>query len=231
MTSLHYYSALTILWLRLDHLTDYTPICPADTTTFRKFIDKQRVFTFLAYLQDEYDQVRCRILNSDPIPSLREAFAIIQNEESRRDVMFPSILSERLVLVSVPRSERRNQPAHRDFDPYVGSDDKDKLHCDYSHRPRHTRETCWCLHDRPPSRGRGGRSGSTGGRGCNSRAHHSTVVEPPPSGSASMTFSTSEIELLRSIMARLDTSIGASSSFVYSGNFARSATSSEEDSR
>ena len=38
MTSLQYYSALTTLWQRLDHLTNYTPICPVDTTAFRKFI-------------------------------------------------------------------------------------------------------------------------------------------------------------------------------------------------
>ena len=33
MMSLQYYSTLTTLWHRLDHLTDYTPVCPADTTT------------------------------------------------------------------------------------------------------------------------------------------------------------------------------------------------------
>ena len=34
MTSLQYYSALTTLWQRLDHLADYIPICLADTTAF-----------------------------------------------------------------------------------------------------------------------------------------------------------------------------------------------------
>ena len=81
--SLHYYFALTTLWLRFNHLVDYTPICLVDTTAFRKFIDRQWVFKFLAGLRDEYDQVRCRMLNIDPVPSLRDAFAIIQNDESR----------------------------------------------------------------------------------------------------------------------------------------------------
>ncbi|XP_057493174.1 uncharacterized protein LOC130778669 [Actinidia eriantha] len=217
MTSLQYYSALTTLWQRLDHLADYTPICSADITAFRKFIDRQRVFKFLAGLRDEYDQVRCRILNINPVPSLREAFAIIQNEESRRGVMLPPIPSERSALVSVPQSERRNQPTHRDSGPSVGSDDKDKLHCDYCQRPRHTRETCWRLHGRPPTRGRGSRSGSAGGRDGSSRAHHSTVVEPPSSGSESIALSSTEIELIRNVMSRLDTSTGASSSFAHSG--------------
>ena len=40
-----------------------------------------------------------------------------------------------------------------------------------------------------------------------------------------MTLSTSEIELLRSVMSRLNTSAGASSSFTHSGNFVRSSNS------
>ena len=67
----------------------------------------------------------------DPVPSLRESFAIIENEESRRGVMLPPIPSERLALISVPHSERRHQPTYRDSSHFVGSEDKDKLHCDY----------------------------------------------------------------------------------------------------
>ena len=93
MTSFQYYSALTTLWQRLDHLVDYTPICSTDIIAFRKFIDRQRVFKFLTGLQNEYDQVRCCILNIDPVSSLREAFAIIQNEESCRGVILPPIPS------------------------------------------------------------------------------------------------------------------------------------------
>ena len=62
---------------------------------------------------------------------MREAFSIIQNEESRRGVMLPSIPSERSDLISVPLSERRHQPTLRDSDLSVGIDDKNELHCDY----------------------------------------------------------------------------------------------------
>ncbi|GFS32101.1 hypothetical protein Acr_00g0020850 [Actinidia rufa] len=136
--------------------------------------------------------------------------------------MLPPIHSEQSSLVSVPQSER--QATHHDFFSFVGSDDKDKLHCDYYQRPRHTRATCWSFHSRP-ARGRGGRSGFAGGRGGSSRAHHSTVVEPLPSGSESIALSTIEIEFLRSVMSRLDISTDALSSFAHSGHFARSGNS------
>ncbi|GFS35268.1 hypothetical protein Acr_00g0038720 [Actinidia rufa] len=141
MTPLQYSSAFTTLWQYLDHLANYTPICPTDTIAFKKFIDRQRIFKFLAGLRDEYDQVQCRILNIDPILSLTEAFAIIQNEESHRGVMLPPGPSES-DLVTLGR--------------VVGVSMVDLL-----------------LEDEV------GRSGSTGGHGGNSRAHHSTVVETP----------------------------------------------------
>ncbi|GFY94925.1 glycoside hydrolase family 2 protein [Actinidia rufa] len=51
-------------------------------------------------------------------------------------------------LWSAEHSECRTLRTHRDSSPSVDSDDKDKLHCDYYQRPRHTRETYWRLHGR-----------------------------------------------------------------------------------
>ena len=119
MTSLQYYSVLTTLQQGLDQLTDYTPICFAD----------KRVFKFFEGLLDEYDQVWYRILNINQIPSLRKAFDIIQNKESRRSVMVPQIPFERSTLIL--QSECHNKSTHCDFGPSIGSGDKDKLHCHY----------------------------------------------------------------------------------------------------
>ena len=121
--------------------------------------------------------------------------------------------------------ERRSQPIHRDFSPSVGSDDKDKLYCDCCQRPRHTREICWRLDGRPPTQGRGGRSGSAGSHGGGSRAHYSTVVEPPSLDSESMALSTTMIELHHNVMSRLNISTSASSSFAHSSNFVLSSNS------
>ncbi|GFZ09136.1 hypothetical protein Acr_20g0009440 [Actinidia rufa] len=103
--------------------------------------------------------------------------------------MLPHIPSKQSAIVSVSQSERRSQPTHRDSVPFVGSDDKDKLHCDYFQRPHHTQETCWHLHGHHtretcwhlhgrPTRGQGGRSGSVGDHGGSSHAHHSIMAKP-----------------------------------------------------
>ena len=51
------------------------------------------------------------------------------------------------------------------------------------------------------------------------------MIEPPFSGSESMALSTTEIELLRNMISRLDTFVSASFSFAHSGNFVHSGTS------
>ena len=58
-----------------------------DATIYQEFIEKERLFDFLASLNGEFDQVRVQILGRDPLPSLNEAFAIVRGEEGRRNVM------------------------------------------------------------------------------------------------------------------------------------------------
>ena len=48
---------------------------------------KVRIFKILAGLNPEFDQIRSKILGMEPLPSLREVLAYVQNEESRRSVM------------------------------------------------------------------------------------------------------------------------------------------------
>ena len=79
----------------------------------------------------------------------------------------------RSTLVSVPPREGTKQSGS-------STSDRHKLLCDYCSRPHHTRETCQSLNGRP-SGGRGGSSGSCGGRfegrGRTARAHHTVVTD------------------------------------------------------
>ena len=55
--------------------------CSKDATIYQEFLEKERLFDFLAGLNGEFDQVRVRILGRDPLPSLNEAFSIVRGEE------------------------------------------------------------------------------------------------------------------------------------------------------
>ena len=181
LSVLQYFTSLSTNWKRLDHLLDYKPICPTDSTAYNKLVAEERIFKFLEGLKSEYDPVRSRVLGMDPLPSLQETFAFIQNKESRRSTMLPSVSTESSALVSAPQRDKSTGKS--------GSSDKSKFFCDHCNQPYHTRETCYKLHGYPQG-GRGGRSGQSkgrrggfggrgsgsGGHGGNSHAHHTDIV-------------------------------------------------------
>ena len=183
-TVLQYFTFLTNGWKRLDHLEDYKPVCPTDSIGYKKFIARERVFKFLAGLNVEYDPVRGRVLSMDTLPSLQEAFAYVQNEESRRSAMMSPVSTDRSALLSTPRDGLSL--------PHPSAA-KESVFCDYCKKPRHTRETCWKLHGTPSggrsdrSGSRGGRSGPSRGRGSYSRAHQSSAVDTLDTNSTSVT--------------------------------------------
>ena len=53
----------------------------------QEFIERERVYDFLAGLNVELDQVRVQIFGKEPLPSLNKAFAIVRGEERRRNIM------------------------------------------------------------------------------------------------------------------------------------------------
>src|SRR5262249_16614784 len=92
---------------------------------------------------------------------------------------------------------------------------KDLFVCEYSGKPRHTKEHCWKLHGRP-TRGRGGkRSGFT-----KPQAHVTEIGELSGESSSSGIFSNTEIQSLKRLLSQLESSStqGATSNFVNSGN-------------
>ena len=81
-------------------MKNHRPVCSIDAASFKEYVESERLFKFLAGLNSKFDPVRSRILGSEPLPSLREAFAHVQNEESRRLAMLPSGSADRSALIS-----------------------------------------------------------------------------------------------------------------------------------
>lgn len=58
----------------------------------------------MAGLDQEYDRIRAQLLARDPFPTC-EAYASIQREESRRNIMIYNPTQDRNALLVVPREE------------------------------------------------------------------------------------------------------------------------------
>ncbi|KAJ7968090.1 Retrovirus-related Pol polyprotein from transposon TNT 1-94 [Quillaja saponaria] len=197
LTIAQYFAELSGLWQELDYYQEYQPVHPTDAASYKKVVDKEKVYDFLAGLNLEYDQIRVQVLGRDPFPNLRQTYAYVQQEESRRITMLHVVTRERSAMVATP-IPKESKGVHTRGIEIARGNDKDDLQCDYCGKTRHTRDTCWKLHGRP-TRGRGGRFVGP----PRSRAHVSDTVESSPSTESSA-LNPEEMQHLRRLMAKLD---------------------------
>ncbi|CAL8146948.1 unnamed protein product [Prunus armeniaca] len=64
--------------------------CADDMKTFQAAVMADRVYDFLAGLDDTYDKVRSDILRSDKVPSIENLFFVVRREAQRQITMLRS---------------------------------------------------------------------------------------------------------------------------------------------
>ncbi|GFZ21988.1 glycine-rich protein 5 [Actinidia rufa] len=162
------------LQTRWEELAQYEPLSdfPSDGAVESKRLDRRHTYQFLMGLKSEFEALRTQILNTSPLPSLYEAFAIVDGDERRRRLLPSPSLPESSPIV----------PDQRAFAATSGS----HLYCQHCHKTGHLIHRCWALHpelkqqfSRPRGGGRGG--GRSGGRGRGTpRTGAIAEVEPIP---------------------------------------------------
>ncbi|XP_075514618.1 uncharacterized protein LOC142549521 [Primulina tabacum] len=131
-----YYNEMAALWQELDQHYDDVWASKDDYARQKKREENDRVYMFLAGMNQNLDEVKGRILGRKPLPSIREVFSEIRQEESRKKVMHSQAennigpVSDNSALVS------------RDSDSTPNTDKKKKPWCDHCQKAWHTRETC-----------------------------------------------------------------------------------------
>ncbi|RVX16321.1 hypothetical protein CK203_014550 [Vitis vinifera] len=160
-TVTEYANQLKALWQELDHYRVIKTKCPEDAAILKDFIEQDRVYDFLVGLNPEFDQVRIQILGKQEVPCFNEVVALIRGEESRRSVMLePQTLDRSTLVAKTEYSEQGkiNLPKHLGRDNQW-KENKDNRWCTFCKKPRHTKEKCWKLNGKPPSREWGNRGG------------------------------------------------------------------------
>lgn len=95
-----YYVELKATWQEIVFYEDLKLIRP-DAMKYKFKIDKLRVSSFLAGLNQEYDQIGSLILGRIPFPTLMQAYAAVLEWESSRHVMVNNYQQVRTAMVSV----------------------------------------------------------------------------------------------------------------------------------
>ncbi|TXG53836.1 hypothetical protein EZV62_019092 [Acer yangbiense] len=151
LSVIEYYNLLKSLWLELDHYQNLKMKCGDDIATLREYVERERIFEFLAGLNAEFDQVRVQVLGKEPLPSLNEVFTIIRAESGRRLVMLENKTGEASALAAKGVTRLPQMGVGNGVE--MGRNSKEGVWCNYCKKPRHTKETCWKLHGKPANIG------------------------------------------------------------------------------
>ena len=81
LSIIEYYNIMKSLWLELDHYEKLQHKCKDDIKVIKEYVERGRVYIFLAGLNEELDQAWAQVLGMKP--QLIKAFSIIRSEESR----------------------------------------------------------------------------------------------------------------------------------------------------
>ncbi|GFZ07959.1 hypothetical protein Acr_19g0008960 [Actinidia rufa] len=190
------------LQTRWEELAQYEPLSdfPSDGAVESKRLDRRHTYQFLMGLKSDFETLRTQILNTSPLPSLYEAFAIVDGDERRRRLL-PS-LSESPIIVPDQRAFAASSGTH--------------LYCQHCRKPGHLIDRCFILHPelkqqffRPRGGGRGG--GRSGGRGRGT-PRIGTIAEVEPIPTDLLDFKQLQLQI-----AQLQSHLGLAPAFPSSG--------------
>ena len=122
-------------------------MCTADLRTRQEEIQKDRIYDFLAGLDEVFDPVRSDLLRMKSVPGIEECFTIVRREAQRQVTMFGTKnTGEGTFMAMISKST-----ASSNFHTLraVEEAEKDKLRCRHCNGSRHTRDTCFEIHGYP----------------------------------------------------------------------------------
>uniref|UniRef100_A0A3Q7F038 GAG-pre-integrase domain-containing protein n=1 Tax=Solanum lycopersicum TaxID=4081 RepID=A0A3Q7F038_SOLLC len=142
-----YFSKLNTLWKEIDRRMSNPMKCAEDITLFNSFIQRQRLYQFLAGVNDSLDKEKRDILNLDPLPTIDAAYATIRREISRRGIMTGNSSLERgpSEIGSGLVTQRRSDSSFSRSDSSFRREDKTHLKCSHCGGTKHTKEGCFKL--------------------------------------------------------------------------------------
>jgi hypothetical protein len=162
MMVIEYYNTIKSFWLELDYYQDFKIQCSDDVVILKNYVERERIFEFLARLKIEFNQIRVQILGKESLPSLNKVFSVIRAKEGRRTVMLEVPDTEGSAMM-ITNSRNLSDASRNQNDAMNGAEVvktegrkffKDDQFCNYCKKTGHTKETCWKFHGKPPRMGR-----------------------------------------------------------------------------
>ncbi|KAF7821409.1 Retrovirus-related Pol polyprotein from transposon TNT 1-94 [Senna tora] len=174
-----YHNSLIRCWQILDLPENFNWSCSTDAQYFKKLVEKNRLYKFLLGLNENFEDVRGRILGRSSLPSLKEAFSEVLREESRKKINNTNTchtpLEQSALTTRGPAQQLQRQGVPT------------TKYCDHYHKKGHTKDTCWEIHGKPSN---------WKPRSHSSAAHHVETTDSQP-------FSQNPIEFLQKLFVKI----------------------------
>ncbi|XP_015162894.1 uncharacterized protein [Solanum tuberosum] len=135
-----YFTRLRLLWAEFDSLAPFSGCDCARSQDFTEFMRRQKLLQFLMGLNESYEQARGQLLMLIPIPSVNQAYSMMIEWESQRNMAH--------VAGSMTNMEIASLVAGRNGHPKLKKNWNSQ--CDYCRRTGHTRDNCYKLIGYPP---------------------------------------------------------------------------------
>ncbi|KAL8090045.1 uncharacterized protein LOC141697667 [Apium graveolens] len=146
-----YFTRLKMLWDDIDSLA-LIPVCSCGCTCgaslkLSNFQQDQRVIQFLMGLNESYTAMRGSILMKTPLPNISQAYSILLQEESQREIHSSTQFVTDSASLHVSSSR---MPAYQSSKKPNLDSKRTILNCNYCKKPGHTVDKCYKLHGFPP---------------------------------------------------------------------------------
>lgn len=83
------WSTLQDLWLSIDQKQTIQMKYPEDIELHEQFIQELRLYQFLTAIDSKYETTKREIVKMEPLPSVDQAYNLVQREETRSQVLQP----------------------------------------------------------------------------------------------------------------------------------------------
>ncbi|XP_071741331.1 uncharacterized protein [Rutidosis leptorrhynchoides] len=205
-----YYHKLNALWKQFDALVKL-PSCTCHANkNFKSHNDLIKLMQFLMGLDDSYSTIRSNILLSEPLPSVKSAFATISREESHRGSSFSSTTSKtpNTALLVSKTFDNKN---------VIGRGPNPNTKCTKCGKLGHIVDRCYDIVRYPPGWVKRNNNTYNNMSGNKFVSNYSLFDTNTNDGVSSMPFSNEQISKLMSLIN--DKSVGTSAHSNMEGNF------------
>ncbi|XP_059637237.1 uncharacterized protein LOC132279314 [Cornus florida] len=189
---------------------------PDDAVLYAGIVEKNRVFQFLARLNDEFEYARVHLLGLSSFPTLEDAYSYVLSDEScRTHPLGVGSVDRSAIAIRVPNlsgTAPSQSVQSSNTGPPLG---QQRGRCDLFGKIGHIKSRCYALHRRPPQQKQQPRFYA---HSVTQPVSLSTPDNSASTSSATVTLTQVDLDKFKQFFNQMEASSQPTSTYAYSGS-------------